>query len=77
MSIRARRRAKPNLEDRDPESRWVLVDERLYIFHRLRKERLVTERDLLRSIGLGALLHTPLVLGAQATGRSFVRWFHF
>lgn len=45
----------------------------VYILHRLRAEELVTTRDLYRSIGLGVLLHTPLVLGAQTLGRMLVR----
>ena len=45
----------------------------LYVFHRLRVEDLVTARDLYKALGLGVLLHTPAVLGAQTAGRVFVR----
>ncbi len=45
----------------------------LYVFHRLRAENLVTARDLYRALGLGVVLHTPVVLGAQMAGGALVR----
>ncbi len=43
----------------------------LYVFHRLRTEDLVAAHDLYKALGLGVILHMPVVLGAQtAVGRS-------
>ncbi len=44
----------------------------LYVFRRLRAEDLVTARALYRALGLDALLHTPVALGAQTAGRTLV-----
>lgn len=45
----------------------------LYIFHRLHKARLISKHNLFRCIGIGAILHTPIVVGVQAAGRLLVR----
>ena len=39
----------------------------------LHTQDVLTARDLYRALELGALLHTPVVLGAQTAGRALVR----
>lgn len=51
----------------------VVVPCALYIFHRLHTGRLISKHDLFRCMGVGAILHTPVVVGAQVTGRLLVR----
>lgn len=46
----------------------------LYIFHRLHKAGFISKHNLFRCMGIGVLLHIPVVVGAQAAGRLLVRW---
>lgn len=46
----------------------------LYIFHRLHKAGLISKHNLFQCMGIGAILHTPVVIGAQTAGRLLVSW---
>ncbi len=48
----------------------------LYALLRLRSENLLAERSLPRWFVVGALLHGPVVVGAQAFGRALARLLH-
>ena len=54
----------------------VSLPSSLYALHRLRSENLLAERSLPRWFVVGALLHGPVVVGAQAFGRSLARLLH-